>query len=552
MRKIVQNCIINIKRNYISTIITVSFPFYVLLIFSPIEIYYTNNTDFNFKVLDFLPIYSLFFFSLTLICSLLLSFTNKYINKILRIIVLSVSITAYVQNLFWNKGIFEKGGGVIDWDKSRKAMYINSFCWILFVFAFFIIIFILSNNNKKIITFISSFFLLLHIISTISLIPGLVKISKEDSWYRLSNANQFHLAPNNNIIVLVIDKVGENFFEGVQQDNPDMLSNYKDFTLYNNYDSCYKPTFPSISHMFTGDNPDCSVTRLDWMKKAWNGDKCVSFYDTLHSKDYTCNFYILDQRYVFGNPDNLKGKVDNLIPVTPKVNKPLMTSMLTKYSIYRYAPTCLKPKFEVNQAHYKDVVYYNEQTDLSYYAYDYAENIRNKGLSINDNWNNLFVYQHLDGVHEPWQTDRLGSYKEESTKEEALLGNFYVIDEYINQLKELGLYDSSTIIIMSDHGDDDLQAIFMVKQAGENHDKIIINSSPISADDFIPTILSLIDEDYQEFGYTIWDWNEDSERERTLLILDDGLKGYSYIGTGEELNSKKTYDIELEDVKSDW
>ena len=43
-------------------------------------------------------------------------------------------------------------------------------------------------------------------------------------------------------------------------------------------------------------------------------------------------------------------------------------------------------------------------------------------------------------------------YVEEATLTQALRGDFKIIKTYIEQLKELGIYDNTTIIVTADHG----------------------------------------------------------------------------------------------------
>lgn len=65
-------------------------------------------------------------------------------------------------------------------------------------------------------------------------------------------------------------------------------------------------------------------------------------------------------------------------------------------------------------------------------------------------------------------------------------GSLKMVGEYLEQLKKLDKHDSSTIIILADHGDGDfsLSPIFMIKHKGERHEKMIINSGLFEYCDF--------------------------------------------------------------------
>ena len=62
------------------------------------------------------------------------------------------------------------------------------------------------------------------------------------------------------------------------------------------------------------------------------------------------------------------------------------------------------------------------------------------------------------------------------------------------QLKKLGKYDSSTIIILADHGDGDfaLAPIFMIKHKGESHETMRINKEPFEYCEFNYLIKSIV------------------------------------------------------------
>lgn len=62
--------------------------------------------------------------------------------------------------------------------------------------------------------------------------------------------------------------------------------------------------------------------------------------------------------------------------------------------------------------------------------------------------------------------------------------------EYIDNLKKLGIYDKSTIIVMADHGEfGDTDSIFFVKKPFEEHEEMEIDESIITHHDFQDIII---------------------------------------------------------------
>ena len=96
-----------------------------------------------------------------------------------------------------------------------------------------------------------------------------------------------------------------------------------------------------------------------------------------------------------------------------------------------------------------------------------------------------------------------------------------MLNVYIEQLKKLGAYDNSTIIITSDHGTIDRpQMIFFIKEKNETHKMMQETSAPITLNELVPTIVESLGKDYSEFGSSIHDFNDGELRERTVYIRD--------------------------------
>jgi hypothetical protein len=171
---------------------------------------------------------------------------------------------------------------------------------------------------------------------------------------------------------------------------------------------------------------------------------------------------------------------------------------------------------------------------------------------------NQLVIAHLTGLHNPLNIDENGnSVPDDSvTIEQSQQGINLMLEEYFNQLKALGKYDESTIIITSDHGryfdTYDLQPLYLIKPAN-SQEEFAINSAPISSEDFIPTILDIIDQDYSKYGTSIFDWNDGESRERQSYFPNNGFDVITYTGDRNDLSQKaKDGDYTHIDAKEDW
>lgn len=131
-----------------------------------------------------------------------------------------------------------------------------------------------------------------------------------------------------------------------------------------------------------------------------------------------------------------------------------------------------------------------------------------------------FHFCHFLGNHfnlnEFGYSDNINTSMRQRTK-----GSLAILFNYIDQMKQLGVYDNSTIILMADHGapgeqvNSQFNPTFLIKPKGYSG-KFTISEAPISYEDLVPTILSLIGEDSSRYGRTIFEIGEDEQRKREI------------------------------------
>ena len=157
-----------------------------------------------------------------------------------------------------------------------------------------------------------------------------------------------------------------------------------------------------------------------------------------------------------------------------------------------------------------------------------------------DDKSNYYIFQHLSGAHN-YNIDENCQLKEESTLEETAKGCMVLVEEYFNQLKELGVYDDATIIVTSDHGGPrDSQVVFFMKNANETHDEMLVSSAPISLSELQATIAQAAGIDYTPYGPAVSDISPEQPRERTVwvrLYVDTLPSVPKYSGEGESVSN---------------
>lgn len=287
----------------------------------------------------------------------------------------------------------------------------------------------------------------------------------------LSGGDQFEVSKNKNIITIVLDAADTQYVTELLKSNPSAFEGLKDFTLYTNTCSVFDSTFQSFTQIYSGIETLPIHKVAPWNEEAWGSEKAKGFYERFHKAGYKMNFYVdanWELRHLIGKADNLAWSEEPL-------------------------------------------------SERDFYHVNYSFNLQIDTMKLAEDEYNRFNVYHLWGAHSPTDMD---------TFTEQMEYLFGIVNHFTDKLKELGVYDNSTIIIMGDHGSHDLYnypnstPLFMIKEAGKTNDEIKTTSAPIYFADLMSTYLinaEIYNEatDKELYGSSIYDFNENSVRERT-------------------------------------
>ena len=482
-----------------------------VILLGPLEIFGGNKAELYFGMNDFFPYMLVGAVLLGAVVAICVLICPNRLFTIISAIVFSIEIAMYAQTMFMNIKLWETNGFAMNWDSIRWFFPINAILWSGIICMCLVLLF--KEYGKEVINYITSFLIIIQVTAIVFVLISSFSSEKKVNSVFLSDT-EYTLAKDDNIIVFILDCTARDYLDKVREEAPDILDNWQDFTEYRNANSDCGRTYPSITHMITGYEYD--ENELGWRQNAWNSDGCTSFTNMLHDSGYSFNIYSKETLNI-GDYYELEGKVDNIQISEPIIDSVETSMLLLKASIYRELPYVLKPYFEVYSQQYDDVATF--ETQCPYQNYDYYDRLVNDGLTISNTIDNQLSITHIIGMHGPLCSNEKAEYVEESTKDETLKGLVYIIDEYLSQMKELGKYDDSTIIITADHSDDMRfpQPIYFVKKKNEHHDVMPVSVAPIAHRDFQGTISEIIGQDSALLGReSIWDFGEDDIRTRTL------------------------------------
>ena len=491
--------------------------FFIAAVYVPSETYFNNFANYSYIYSDFFPYLLIKTLIMTLITAVFLcGMSEKAFTGSTRLIC-GLTLAVYAQYMFMNSSMPRTLGDPMDWDALAGECIINSIIWVCIILLPIIAGLIidripkLKDNSgvKNAHNYVSMFVGGIHIVTLITLMITTPVDIFDYSIVGLSNEEQFVVSKNKNIITIIIDMADQDYFAEAYETTPEKFECLKDFTYYTNACMMYDSTYLSVPQMFTGaeEYPD-NFASEEWKRDVWNSERSTEFYSRLHDNGYKANIY-----GDFANDyTELNGNFDNTIQINKEeviIYKPLLYGTIDMFSRFRYMPLAIKRYFEEDMAFYWcDGVSVPQKSIMDNKIYFNALD-----LAVSETDKNYFIVEHLIGTH-----GLIGTLEQET--QDCL----DVINKYISQLKELGVYDDSVILITADHGEHDKDRnfpIFYLKEPGETHSETLYNNAPVWFTDLLATYLKASgmwrDGDEKIFGRAAQDIPEDEVRERTVF-----------------------------------
>lgn len=294
--------------------------------------------------------------------------------------------------------------------------------------------------------------------------------------------------------------------------------------------------------LLTAHEQDYTISLVESDKNCWESDEADFFYSSMHGDGYAVRLYTDCDKYS-GGAENMLGKIDNVCEYTAVyTSKKIPTYFsLARLSAYKFLPLSLKNVFYVSDSYlvnqyttsdsatanidlsdWEQSTQSSKSRGIDYYNFDYYNSLT-KGLSTTDK--KLCIFQHIHGMHTPYISVHSNSLEPRADIDMnvAQEGCMEIFTNYISQLKEIGVYDNSTIILTADHGMpsiDIASPIMLVKPQGRTNDRLTINSAPGNLQtDLLPTILDSIGLEHEPLEYSLMEIDENMQRERTLRIF---------------------------------
>ena len=528
-----------------------------VLLFAPMEVYLGNINEFAF------PFNHIWW--LLLVCSVLITLVVGAVECLLpdkiflaaNIAVFAVGLCCYIQSLALNGQMGSLTGGEKVY--GRSLVLVNLLIWLLIFAAVIVLTLVLIKRKKRqilttILEFVSLAIVAMQTVAFVSLLTAADMASFQKTDY-LTTEGEFELSGKNNVVVFILDSCDWSYIDNTLKRYPDLLDEMKGFTYYTNAVSTHSRTYPSIPYMLTGEICYFDKPYQEYINQAYAGSRFLPrIYET------GADIRIFTEAAFIG--DSAKSQVSNCALMEQEklsvLSIPDLLKQMLKISLYREMPYAAKPQFQYESSAVNDAVLnlpdqYAAGDDALFFS-----QFQEKGLTVNSEYPAAFRFYHLNGAHIGSNIDENAVRTEKTDMESALKGNFHILDTYIQQMQQLGIYENSTIIVTADHGFSSADSyenlevrgatgpLFMIKPAGKGSgDPLVRSDAPVGHLDLFPTILKAFGAEYQDFGRPADEIGEMEARDRyyyfsAFVSDEDGeivLREYRIRGDARDLNN---------------
>ena len=458
---------------------------FITLVYGPLELYFTNRKDFWFAPNLIVPEVLFLFAAALLLCILLLAAADRWAPKLYTLLTgcfVWGTLVCYLHSNFLSGWLPSMDGSAVDWNAYPTQRALSA---AVCVAAALFVGFLGWKKWLQNAAFFGGGALTLMLAITVVTL-GLGSSSLQGSYYFSTNKELQDYSSDKNFLMFVVDTVDGDVFEQLVNETPEYQEALRDFTYYSNTMSGYAYTELSMSQFLTGQWYEGDVPFETYCTKALNESP---FLADLQNRDYRMGFYF---GYNFFDKNSGPDRFVNLSLRTSEITThPAFWRVILRMSCVKNAPFDFKrlgyglPE-KLNGLIQKGPVDFEnrfESDNAAFWNYCQTTPVTTTGSD------KVFKYIHLDGAHPAFlygpHLEKVAG-TEQATYPNSVGSCLYVIENYLNMLRENDCYDNTAILILSDHGygengtDEGRQhSILLAKGFGEHHD-YAVNEAPVS------------------------------------------------------------------------
>ena len=502
---------------------------FMMYFFDPNELYLTNYDDMHVHWINYLMGTGVWCILAIALLVLLLKLLPGFITKMASYALFIIACLCYIQGNFMNGAMMTMDGGYQTW--SLGQLQGNLLIWVGLIALFAFLLKLLTTKKLPVNKIVCGICIYLSLVQLATVTYMYITTDMKQK-YVLTTENELTLDDENNTIVFVLDWYDSQIIDLIKEAHPDFLAPLSDFTYYDNCSGKYIYTVMGIPYLLTG--VDWSYDVEDYVDYALDNSTLL---EDIRDNGYSIGLYTVPECV----SEKMNGVVPNFAYLSWKdeIDYEKMLNVTYQSSRYKCFPYFLKTEYTYTSYDFEDIYAntqaYNTSND-AYFAWDVVD----KGITVDIEMEGAYRLYHLNATHPPFS-------KPADCEDSAIvymgMKSLEIVYDYIDKLKENGLYDDATIIITADHGQNYLlrtdeqlsdmgfeldrtsSPICFYKAAGKggvNGANMAadpkISMAPVTQNEIVQTIAESIglEKEYAS-QYTLDEVDENMERERVLI-----------------------------------
>lgn len=553
------------RRRLVLALLACAFLVLTVLVVAPLELVAGSSDSLLFGVKQVWQVVVVAGLVIAVVLGLDVSAIRGHVFDVVVAIVVGLGVGAYVQVLFMNSSLPVADGNLVDWTQFAPITGLSLLVWAGIVAVLVVLAVKRPRVERAAAAALSAALIVVQIAGVVGIVT---KAASEPESITITEKGLFDVSGKKNVVCFVLDMTDTADAKQAYADYSNMLDGLDGFTWYQNSTGSMIPTRYGIPSLLTGVRPQPGEDAADFLSSMYTTSH---FLDDVAAQGYTTDIYSDSADWIDGWSEYLGQRAENFESTSDVAKNALdwrgTLRILYQCALYRDIPWIAKPFFwfytdQINQGMVSSTS--ESSPDLTPYAMDdpaFYQTLKENGLSIN-NKDASFRFIHLVGTHWPYTMDADGNRVAESSDwESQMVGAFKIVRTYMDELKRLGLYDSTTVVITADHGtwyltpdeinDVSTPIIFVKPAQSAKADSVPcqISQQPVSHYDLQATMLKgmgasqdVLDH-YGEFNQAIEDRTDPADRLRYYLMttsdgkLDTSWREYQISGDSQDFSN---------------
>lgn len=478
-----------------------------LLLHAPVESYIGGASDFWFTFSDLLPAIIVTALGTFVALEILDFLLPVQLTKFLSGLLFAFGFCSYIQVNFLNPDYGLLGAQEIDWSTLSNVAYVYAAIWgVLLVLIPILCIITKGNLLTNAIKAIAGLLTVMQAVSLVALLVSNASLLQTKKDLTLTREEMFTVGEEEgSIAVFILDTMDNLYFQTALEAEPELESVFDGFTIFTNTTGSYSKTWGSVSYILSGIPYLNQTTYDEYCEAAYKDSKLFS---TLRENGYDIRvFPSLPEKHIIPYVDNA-GERTTIIN-----DLPTLYAHFLKYVGFRTMPEIVKEELYVDAYVFNTLqalVGYNSQY-LSDDPFFFSQ-LKEFGISTENK--KTFRFYHLNGAHAPFVMDENGNSVTSASSKQQNIGVIRILQYYFEQMKEKGVYDSTTIMILGDHSRyKNSESVFIVKP--ENSRGAMKESkAPVCHEDVHNTLFDLANLPEVDYGLPAFKIAENEVRTR--------------------------------------